>query len=520
MEGSPPPNLRDYRRRRLLLEISGSSERKRSRRGSSGRPASVTKTSPRYPPDLVLLHQPRLTDVLPSKPLTVILIGFLGLVGIGTIVGVEWTLACLFLEGEQQAPSAFDPEATTSLGGWLSSILLFTGAVLAFALYTLRKHRRDDFRGTYRIWVWVAIACLFLSIEEATALMKAGERLLAHATGQTVWQDMALWWLVPFGLFFVIIASRLYVEFDNHWSAKGLFIAAGAFYLASWIPSILQASGVPSDLQPYLSQVARMIGHLLIVLAIAEEGRQVAAEAWAAVAAAKQTPPRETTKGRRQLIFHAPHSLPQGWHGRQFGQEESFTQQGPSGYSADTEGPKAFAASSRPEWTEPGPTDPGESEIRGGQRDSATKGRTTDLSISAAVTSSSPTSSPWDRLPPQSSPGSSEASFAASPNSFPKLGWGGRVESTEGEAISTVSPADSTGSLASSNQAPLPGCPTGNSSEGGNSLLSQLGLGASGGVPRKLTKAEKKAIRKRLEELRAAREKRLQEKQQSEQRST
>ncbi len=520
MEGSPPPNLRDYRRRRLLLEISGSSERKRSRRGSSGRPASVTKTSPRYPADLLLLHQPRLTDVLPSKPLTVILLGFLGLVGIGAIVGVEWTLAGLFLAGKQQPPSAFDPEAKTSLGGWFSSILLFTGAILAFGIYTLRKHRRDDFRGTYRTWVWVAIACLFLSLEEATALMKAGERLLTHAAGQAAWQDMALWWVVPFGLFFAVIASRLYVEFDNHWSAKVLLIAAGAFYLAGWLPSILQASGVPSDLQPYLSQVARMMGHLLIVLAIVEEGRQVAEEAWAAVAAAEQASPRETTRGRKHLIVHAGHSLPQGLHARQFGQEESVPRPGASSYSAGTEGPRAFAGGSQLEGTEQRPTGTGGSEARGGQRDEATRGPHTDFSLGAVATSSSPTTSPWGGLLPQSSSGGSGASFAASPNSFPKLGLGSPVETTEGELTPRSSSPGSPGSAASSGQARLPGFISGNLSESGNSLLSQLGLGASAGVPRKLTKAEKKAIRKRLEELRAAREKRLQEKQQSEQNST
>ena len=520
MEGPLPPNVRDYRRRRLLLEISGSSERKKSRRGSLGRPASATKTSPRYPPDLVLLHQPRLTDVLPLKPLTVILLGFLGLVAIGAIVGVEWTLASLFLEGKQQAPCAFDAEAKTSVGGWFSSILLFTGAVLAFGIYTLRKHRRDDFRGAYRIWVWVGIACLFLSIQESTALMKAGEQLLAHATGQAAWQDMTLWWVVPFALFFAIIASRLYAEFDNHWSAKVLLIAAGAFYLAGWIPSILQVSGVPTNLQPYLSQVARMIGHLLIVLAIVEEGRRVAEEAWAAVAAAEQASPRETTKGRRQVILHGGHSLPHGWHAPQFWQEESIPQQGASGYSADTEGPKPFAGSSQLKGADQSPTCTGGSEVRGGQREQAIRGPHTDFSVGVVVTSRSPTTSPWGGLPPQSSPGGSGASSATSPNSFPKLGLGGPGESTEPELIAGASPAASAGSPASSSQALLPGCPSGNSSQGGISLLSQLGLGASGGVPRKLTKAEKKAIRKRLEELRAAREKRLQERQQSEQNSS
>ena len=50
-----------------------------------------------------------------------------------------------------------------TLSWWFCSALLLMSAFASLQIYLLRKHRCDDYRGTYRIWLWMSVVMVVSS---------------------------------------------------------------------------------------------------------------------------------------------------------------------------------------------------------------------------------------------------------------------------------------------------------------------------------------------------------------------
>lgn len=51
-----------------------------------------------------------------------------------------------------------------SLAGWFSSFLLIMTGLASLQIFALRQHRCDDYRGTYRLWLWLSALFVVASI--------------------------------------------------------------------------------------------------------------------------------------------------------------------------------------------------------------------------------------------------------------------------------------------------------------------------------------------------------------------
>src|SRR5205823_14278964 len=60
--------------------------------------------------------------------------------------------------------AAFDLDGEGSLGAGFSAALLALSGVTAVLIYTLRRHRLDDYRGRYRLWLWAAMCWFVMSM--------------------------------------------------------------------------------------------------------------------------------------------------------------------------------------------------------------------------------------------------------------------------------------------------------------------------------------------------------------------
>jgi hypothetical protein len=74
-------------------------------------------------------------------------------------------------------------------------VLLLTAAHAVF-IYSTRRHRLDDYRGRYRVWLWAALACLLLSINSITGIHAVLAATVARFVGWTALPGHAIWWLV------------------------------------------------------------------------------------------------------------------------------------------------------------------------------------------------------------------------------------------------------------------------------------------------------------------------------------
>ena len=80
------------------------------------------------------------------------------------VTGLTWLhirIADLSQTLPRDGLAAIDAGAAGNLAAWFSSCLLLMAAACSLQIYNLRRHKIDDYRGRYRIWVWAAIALLF-----------------------------------------------------------------------------------------------------------------------------------------------------------------------------------------------------------------------------------------------------------------------------------------------------------------------------------------------------------------------
>jgi len=72
-----------------------------------------------------------------------------------------------------------------SLSAWLASTLLAAAAGLSLFIFSLRRHRIDDYHGRYRMWILVAMACAVGNLFEASSLAAIVHSLCSAACGAT-----------------------------------------------------------------------------------------------------------------------------------------------------------------------------------------------------------------------------------------------------------------------------------------------------------------------------------------------
>jgi hypothetical protein len=147
-------------RRRLLVSWN------RSRQATNVAAPAVTRSMADYAPEALPERQPAIATFLPTgvgglaAAATVIMVALGGVLVLG---GYEPPLAAVgrlaggrFAKTAAALQACVDPRSAMSLAGWLSQVSLAIAAVVAIVVRAMRRHRRDDYRGRYRAWGWLA----------------------------------------------------------------------------------------------------------------------------------------------------------------------------------------------------------------------------------------------------------------------------------------------------------------------------------------------------------------------------
>jgi hypothetical protein len=146
-------------------------------------------------------------------------------------------------------------------------------------VFTVRRHRCDDYSGRYRVWLWAAICWFLLSVDETSSLHEGFKEMMAHVTGTPLIGDGSLWWVI--GYFFLLagIGIRLLLDMRECWISTSAMVAtAGCYVLAvvtqlGWVLPDSGARGV------MLEEGAEMVGNLFLLLAMGLHARHVILDA-------------------------------------------------------------------------------------------------------------------------------------------------------------------------------------------------------------------------------------------------
>ncbi len=174
----------------------------------------------------------------------------------------------------QPAVSALELDAAGSLSRWLGSTLLGLAAAMSLFIYSLRRHRLDDYHGRYRVWLLMVAACVVLSIFENTAIDALVRVGIRHTVEQASLRFEVIWPLTVL-LSALAVGGRLLLEIRRVWPAwLALCVATACFSLTaalynSW-PEHWNAS-----LLPLWARGSWLVGYVMILASLLLYSRQV-----------------------------------------------------------------------------------------------------------------------------------------------------------------------------------------------------------------------------------------------------
>ncbi len=210
----------------------------------------------------------RIIDLIPRR---LPVFGLALLAGLTVVIGLEALHVCmpdLAVGTSDGRITAFDLDAEGSLGVWFSSVTLAMAAVGAVLVFSIRRHRTDDYHGRYRVWLWAALCCLLMSIDETASLHEGFAGMMTWATGTPLFGDGAIWWLIPYGFLLGAVGSRLLVDVWHSRLCVAAMTTTAFCYLTAAMARlgwVMVGSG-PKGVM--VEEGAEMLGNLFLLLGI------------------------------------------------------------------------------------------------------------------------------------------------------------------------------------------------------------------------------------------------------------
>jgi hypothetical protein len=280
---------RDDRRRRALVEDSA---------GETAPAAVTTTTVPksggkpdRYTSAARRENHRRATDFVPRSSLAHVLWWLTGLTAVAGMLAGYVTLIDSTTSNDSAAAGLFQLLHGGSLIGWFSSTMFTLASVGSVLVYSIRRHRLDDYRGSYRLWLWSAAAWMVMSIDATANLHTPFSHAMVAATGWSMSGDAAVWWIGVWGVLLAVLALRLSMETRECRSAMIGIIVAFALWTAAlaidckWINYGAHA--------PLIAAAGRLIGQVTLLLSIGLYARHVLFDAEGLLPQREPKPPRE-----------------------------------------------------------------------------------------------------------------------------------------------------------------------------------------------------------------------------------
>jgi hypothetical protein len=270
----------DERRRRVLRdELRGSTGEEESGEaaGDTKRRGRATDTANqrRYSAAALAGRQAPVTCLIPKSGWTLAALALLGLSIVAGLEALYVYVYCALPADRQALCSALDVERTGSLMAWCSALVLAAGAAGSIMVFTVRRHRLDDYRARYRVWLWTAGVFLLGSADVATALHVGLARLAGQLQGDRLQLSEQAWSWVIVGLGFGLVGLRMVMEMRASLSALTVTAVAATAYTAA---GCMAADALPIESPPLRAMAysaCLLVGHGSLLLAVMSYARFV-----------------------------------------------------------------------------------------------------------------------------------------------------------------------------------------------------------------------------------------------------
>jgi len=294
---------------------------------SAATPGSSVAESRRladYSPEALPEHQPSLATLLPTGlgGFSLAAMGLLTLLAAAVGVGV-WEMVVrgpVFSAGSPRFAATLgalrqclDLRTVLSIGGWLAQICLIIATATALIVRLMRRHRRDDYRGRYRAWGWLAGLFMLTACAGQVPVGPLVAAIASDATGVTLGPDGMGWWVLTAGLLYAAVSLWAVLPLHERFSTGiwlSLCLAAWAAAAAcGWIGRGADLQGRDSCL--VIGNTCWMAGGALAAIAMLAAARSVLREVRglpARTVTTKESASSESDEGLRKTSA-APRTL-------------------------------------------------------------------------------------------------------------------------------------------------------------------------------------------------------------------
>ena len=208
-----------------------------------------------------------MSDLVPKSYLAIGLLFLAGLTSIAGLAAAQLYLRELAEWGTKDGVAAFELGGRGSLASWLGSLWLALAGLGSLLIYSIRRHKLDDYRGHYRWWLVAGIAWLVMSIDAITGLHDLFRAAMTRFTGYSAPASGHAWWIGCWGLLLAATVVRLLLDMR----ACRIALVTIALALAAWSAGLaVQLSGaslrsIPTAL---VAETLKLSGHLLLLLGV------------------------------------------------------------------------------------------------------------------------------------------------------------------------------------------------------------------------------------------------------------
>lgn len=235
-------------------------------------------------------RQPRVTDLVPQRYSVLFVLFAAGLAVVGGLEAAYYWLPHLTHMTSDGQLAAIDLEGEGSLASWFSSTTLALAAAVAAVIFSLRRHRQDDYHGRYRVWLWAAALWLTMSIDESASLHEGFKELASHFSGQRGYGDGSIWWIAGYGLIFATVGTRLFLEMRCCRLSSGALVLGVLCYVGAVATKIGIVPELHGAYAVMTKEGCEMLGNVLLLFSMAAHARYTILDASGSLGAkAKKT---------------------------------------------------------------------------------------------------------------------------------------------------------------------------------------------------------------------------------------
>lgn len=196
--------------------------------------------------------------------------------------------------------AAFDPRGGLPVQVWLAQLCLLAAAAVAGAVRYMRRHRRDDFKGRFRAWGWLAVFFTVAAWAGAVPLGPLVAAVVADATGITAGPAGIGWWLGLAACGFAVVVPWAVLPLRER-ALTALWMMLG---LAAWgVAAAMPWAGQWVGGEPRAGLIARAAwaaGAAIWLVAMLAAARSVIREVRGLCRPAADQPARKTRAERKQ----------------------------------------------------------------------------------------------------------------------------------------------------------------------------------------------------------------------------